>query len=579
MLNKNLTNMKHSQSGKTQKIFLAIFVVLSVCLGLTLYLYYKVNSGYEDELNLMKDIHHLKAKLLSLHPNHRFKGYLEINEVFEGINVIGKVEGLQAGSQHAVHILEYSDISQLEESKVGEEYLKHFNPTNSPHSCPSNGNKGEEDYHFGDLGNIIANNEGIGFISIIRNLPIRSLNGRLVVITKTMDKCESGQEVDKINDILGYGTLSAYKPIVNPHANYNQDYFMREINTVNKKEFEKKNKLVKEKEVPKQHENVKAAEEKKRIENSNNKSSEEKKESKIEVISHGEDKTITNKPNRTEHEKKEPKVDIFSDTIVVPKIIPHIASKKEKPSLFGEDKKESEIQSNKEPLNIHRRHSSRPFYEQRQIPLRSGEKDLEAAPLFFSPHMKQDTNNHISNNIHLFPNELKDNNISHKTEGSFRHINRIDEKPKSNLISDSSFSYNPFAHMKIENPSAINLNHKIPLVGESQHSSPLSDTSTNNKKKLEEKDLEKMSSLLDALIDEEKLDEQKEKKPIPSSNNSFKKKPQVIIDNKEDSKKNMDNFGELPFSLGSFNTNNKPEPVSFIQSSKSENVLFNILNI
>jgi len=218
-------------------------VTLSVLLSFTLFFYYKVNSTYEEEISLIKDIHHLRAKIKTFNNDLSIKGYIEITESLEGINVIGKVEGLTAGSTHAVHILEFSDISNLlDKSKVNGEYLRHYNPTNSPHGCPTN-SQDHQDYHVGDYGNIIANNEGNGFISITKNVSIRSLNGRIIVITKSSDKCDPKQETDTLDDILAYGLLNAIKPVAPVPLNYKNEYFMREINTVNKNEFENKNNI------------------------------------------------------------------------------------------------------------------------------------------------------------------------------------------------------------------------------------------------------------------------------------------------------------------------------------------------
>jgi Cu/Zn superoxide dismutase len=239
-----------------KEVFLGIFVVLSVILCLTLFFYYRVNSNYEVEISMMKDIHHLKANIVSFNLDKKsdnlkkIQGYLEITESFDGVNIIGKVEGLSPGSTHGVHVLEYSDLPNLEPSKITREFLKHYNPTNAPHSLPMMKESEEEDFHAGDFSNIIANHEGSAFLSLTRRLPIKSLNGRLVVILNSPDKSDPKQEFDKVEDILGYGILFAVKPIVPSQNNYSNDYLMREINIANKKEFEKKNQFANKLEQP-----------------------------------------------------------------------------------------------------------------------------------------------------------------------------------------------------------------------------------------------------------------------------------------------------------------------------------------
>jgi len=228
-------------------VFLGIFVVLSVILCLTLFFYYRVNSNYEVEILRMKDIHRLKANIVSYNLDNKFKiskkveGYLEITESFDGINIIGKVEGLSPGSTHGVHVLEYSDLPSLDPSKITNEFLKHFNPTNSPHSLPSMKEADVENFHTGDFGNIISNHEGSAFLSITRKVPIKCLNGRLVVILNSSDKSNPKQEFDTVSEIIGYGILYAVKPTVLPQNNYSNGYLIREINQANKKEFENLN--------------------------------------------------------------------------------------------------------------------------------------------------------------------------------------------------------------------------------------------------------------------------------------------------------------------------------------------------
>jgi Cu/Zn superoxide dismutase len=241
----NIEKKSNSQKShsKLQEVFLVIFVALTIVLGLTLYFYYKVNSNYQEEISFLSDVHILKAKL---HPvgdgNVVIKGYIEVTEVFDGVNIIGKIEGLSSGTTHAVHILEFSDISQIESKKMVKDLLKHYNPTNVPHSCPARGN--DDTYHYGDLGNVIANNEGVGYISIIKKIPIRSVNGRMIVVTNGPDKCENTHESDEPTSIIGYGLLNAFKQdIPGSHVTHSQDYFVREINSAKKMEFEKENKI------------------------------------------------------------------------------------------------------------------------------------------------------------------------------------------------------------------------------------------------------------------------------------------------------------------------------------------------
>ncbi len=119
--------------------------------------------------------------------------------------------------------------------------LDHFNPLKHKHSCPSTNEDENDLYHFGDLGNIIANNEGKAFLSIIKNNSLKSLNGRLIIITNAPDKCKENNNYDKLADVIAIGTLNVFKPSVIEKTNGSEEFFLREINSVNKLDFEKKN--------------------------------------------------------------------------------------------------------------------------------------------------------------------------------------------------------------------------------------------------------------------------------------------------------------------------------------------------
>lgn len=170
---------------------------------------------------------------------------------------MGKITGLPSGSTHAVHIIEYSDIideiqTQNKNNKNNKEIyyfknpneikLNHFNPLKYKHSCPST-NSDEQNYHFGDLGNIIANNKGEAFISIIKKISLNSLNGRTVIITNSPDKCQENNENDVLADVIATGQLTVLKPTLTVKTNGSQEYFLREINSVNKHDFLKKQEI------------------------------------------------------------------------------------------------------------------------------------------------------------------------------------------------------------------------------------------------------------------------------------------------------------------------------------------------
>jgi len=73
----------------------------------------------------------------------------------DGIKLTGRISGLENGSSHGVHILEYADLKELIVKKnsdnIDEDVLKHFNPKRVQHGCP--GKLDDADYHTGDFVN------------------------------------------------------------------------------------------------------------------------------------------------------------------------------------------------------------------------------------------------------------------------------------------------------------------------------------------------------------------------------------------------------------------------------------------
>lgn len=114
------------------------------------------------------------------------QGTLTFSRVADGIAVRGEIEGLTPGQTHGFHIHQYGDCSAADGTSAG----GHFNPTGSRHGGPDH-----EERHVGDLGNIVADDNGLAQISFVdSHLAMdgsHSILGRGVIIHANADDLES----------------------------------------------------------------------------------------------------------------------------------------------------------------------------------------------------------------------------------------------------------------------------------------------------------------------------------------------------------------------------------------------------
>jgi len=108
-------------------------------------------------------------------------GAVTFVEVDDGVRVIAHIDGLTPG-KHGFHIHEHGDCSADDASSAG----GHFNPTNQKHGGPDSAER-----HIGDLGNIVANENGYGHYdrvdSVITLEGEQSIIGKSVVIHEDED--------------------------------------------------------------------------------------------------------------------------------------------------------------------------------------------------------------------------------------------------------------------------------------------------------------------------------------------------------------------------------------------------------
>ncbi|KAL0809077.1 hypothetical protein ABMA28_012707 [Loxostege sticticalis] len=97
----------------------------------------------------------------------------------------GSIDGLSPSSLHGLHVHDAGDLSQGCESIGG-----HYNPYGSPHGGPEDP---QDRRHAGDLGNIVADENGRATFRILDNvLKVWDIVGRSVAVTEKKDDLGRG---------------------------------------------------------------------------------------------------------------------------------------------------------------------------------------------------------------------------------------------------------------------------------------------------------------------------------------------------------------------------------------------------
>ncbi len=108
-------------------------------------------------------------------------GIVYFEKVASGFEVRGTIRGLSPGD-HGFHVHEFGDLSASDGTSAG----GHFNPQSQPHSGPD-----AERRHFGDLGNITADENGVAEFSftddMIEAKGPNSIVGRGLIVHRDAD--------------------------------------------------------------------------------------------------------------------------------------------------------------------------------------------------------------------------------------------------------------------------------------------------------------------------------------------------------------------------------------------------------
>lgn len=131
-------------------------------------------------------------------------GIVKFASVDDGIKITADVEGLTPG-KHGFHIHEFGDCSGLDGKSAG----GHFNPDNKKHGAPDG-----SDRHVGDLGNLVAGEDGTAHYewtdTKISFSGINSIIGRAIIIHSGEDDFVT-QPTGNAGARLGYGVIGIAK--------------------------------------------------------------------------------------------------------------------------------------------------------------------------------------------------------------------------------------------------------------------------------------------------------------------------------------------------------------------------------
>lgn len=143
---------------------------------------------------------------------------IQKNRIGDGSIISGVISGLKPGRNHGLLILENMNSFILKEKEMNSSkniFLStnfHFNPKKThKHSCRNSETLDKinnDEKHMGDLGNIIANEEGYAEINLVfSDLEIEKLFGRPIILTKKEDSCDEDRIEEPLENIMAYGIL------------------------------------------------------------------------------------------------------------------------------------------------------------------------------------------------------------------------------------------------------------------------------------------------------------------------------------------------------------------------------------
>ncbi|HUG91602.1 MAG TPA: superoxide dismutase family protein [Planctomycetaceae bacterium] len=133
---------------------------------------------------------------------HQARGVIEFTQTPRGVRIAGTIRGLTPG-KHGFHIHEFGDLRSADGTAAGD----HFNPGGARHGAP-----GHEQHHYGDFGNIEADDEGIANVILQADwMKLHFVVGRALVVHAEADDLESQPSGDS-GPRAGIGVIGIARP-------------------------------------------------------------------------------------------------------------------------------------------------------------------------------------------------------------------------------------------------------------------------------------------------------------------------------------------------------------------------------
>ncbi len=160
------THLLRALSGVALAVFLALPVMAD---------HHKKGEHAEVELP--------KAGIAVMKPTkgNKVRGTLRLMQKGKDLSITGMIRNLTPGA-HGFHIHEYGDMRSTDGTAAG----GHFNPYGTEHGAPA------EKSHVGDLGNIMANADGVAKVDTVsKGTALHFVLGRSFVVHAGKDDLES----------------------------------------------------------------------------------------------------------------------------------------------------------------------------------------------------------------------------------------------------------------------------------------------------------------------------------------------------------------------------------------------------